>query len=1182
MRTKAVLPNFRISTKLLLLNVMICAAFVLIICVTIFSFTYVWNMLKEVVDKDMGRVISNSQTGRELSKLFTDIDLLNRTFYGNNNDLESERKRLLSTVKSIAENTSDRIIDKPLLSLANHLESFLSQCAVVNTAFHARETIDRETLMDLTKLESMIGEFLVNLTLEGRDTSFVEQQLMLVIGYRESLLQIGKLFAEQRPEHYVTPPEGKTCPVILAIDDLILRLHTITASIPDVAKSGKSLIRKFQKYKEIIRGFNKTMEELGLRRANLNHSKTMSMSAMATIDKKVSGTTKLVNDSIEKTILSSGAAVLMLSIIVIITLGLATTYIIRSNINNPMNVILKGIETFRKGKFETQIELGRKDEWGTIEKAFNNMASDLSRSYDELEQRVNERTAELTNVNKEMVEEIEERKRIEEALQKSEEKYRTILQSIEDNYFELDIAGNFTFFNDATCRLLQYSKDELMGMNNRQYMDKENAKKVFKTFNQIFTTGKPSKGFDYEIIRKDGSKGNIEVATSLIKDSEGQPVGFRGLGRDITEKKQAGEALRESEERYRTILDEIDEGYFEVDLTGTFTFVSDWFLQIAGNSKGSLLKMNNRDYMTPESAKKVLEIFTELFQTGKPVKNVEHEIITTEGEHRIHELSASLMRDREGNPIGFRGTARDVTDRVKVEEALRESEERYRLLFNNAPLGIILILDNSIRFLNRQAIDLVNYSQEDLEQEAGDNFLEFIHPDDRNIIAERYLERLAGEELPPLPPVRIITKNGEIRWVYIYSVTIPLEGKTGLLAYIVDITHQILAEQERKKLEIQFQHVQKAEAIGTLAGSVAHDFNNLLTTISMSAELALIKFVKDNRLRKIIEDIKKATQRGASLTSQLLAFSRRQVIRPNVLGLNEGLRDMGKMLGRLIGEDIELNVVLDPGLWNVKADPGQIDQVIMNLSINARDAMPKGGKLTIETSNVDLKPDYFRNHGVEVLPGPYVMLAVSDTGLGIDKKTESHIFEPFFTTKEKGKGTGLGLSTVYGIVKQSGGYIWVYSEPGQGSTFKVYLPKWEGDSDSGKKEPTPIGEVRGSETVLIVEDDDMLRNLAKKILHLYGYMGLEARDGNDALRVSEEHKGSIQLMVTDVVMPGMSGRELADRIQPLRPDMKILYMSGYTDNAIVHHQVLDPQLAFLQKPFTPEGLAGKAREVLDN
>jgi PAS domain S-box-containing protein len=669
------------------------------------------------------------------------------------------------------------------------------------------------------------------------------------------------------------------------------------------------------------------MEELGFREANLNHSKIMSMSAMASIDKKVSGTTKLVNDSIEKTILSSGAAVLVLSIIVMIILGLTTTYLIRSNINNPMKIILKGIESFRKGKFDTQMEPGRKDEWGTIEKAFNNMASDLSRSYDELEQRVNERTAELTNVNKEMEAEIEERKRIEEALQKSEEKYRTILQSIEDGYFEVDIAGNFTFFNDATCKLLQYSKNELMGMNNRQYMDKENAKKVFKVFNQVYITGKPSKGFDYEIIKKDGSKGHIEVSVSLIKDSEGQSIGFRVLARDITERKQA--------------------------------------------------------------------------------------------------------------------------------------------------------------------------------------------------------------------------------------------------------------EREKKKLEIQFQHVQKMEAIGTLASGVAHDFNNLLTTISMSAELALIKFVKDNRLRTIIEDIKKATQRGASLTSQLLAFSRRQVIRPNVLNLNEGLRDIGKMLERLIGEDIELNVVTDPGLWNVKADPGQIDQVIMNLSINARDAMPKGGKLTIETSNVDLRADYFRDHGVEELPGPYVMLAVSDTGLGIDKKTESHIFEPFFTTKEKGKGTGLGLSTVYGIIKQSGGYIWVYSEPGQGSTFKVYLPKWEGDSDSGKKGLKPIGEVRGSETVLIVEDDDMLRNLAKKILHLYGYMGLEARDGNDALRVSEEYKGSIQLMVTDVVMPEMSGRELADRIQPLRPEMKILYMSGYTDNAIVHHQVLDPHLAFLQKPFTPEGLAGKVREVLD-
>jgi len=512
------------------------------------------------------------------------------------------------------------------------------------------------------------------------------------------------------------------------------------------------------------------------------------------------------------------------------------------------------------------------------------------------------------------------RRQAEKKLNRSEEQYRTILQDLDDSYFEVDLAGNMTFFNDATCRTLGYTEDELMGMNNRSYMDKENAEKVSQAFSKIYTTGIPSKGFDYEIIKKDGSKRTIEIAVSLIKDSGGQRIGFKAICRDIT---------------------------------------------------------------------------------------------------------------------------------------------------------------------------------------------------------------------------------------------------------------------ERKTLEAQLHQSQKMEAIGTLAGGVAHDFNNLLTTILGYADFALSSIDKDNPLYGDIEEIKEAGNRAVSLTSQLLAFSRKQIIQPKILDLNEGIQEIEKMLRRLIGENIELHTTLESGLRMVHADPGQIDQVTMNLAVNARDAMPQGGKLIIETANVDLTSDYFRDRGLDDRQGPYVMLAVSDTGIGMDEETQAHIFEPFFTTKALGKGTGLGLSTVYGIVKQSGGFIWAYSEPGQGTAFKIYFPEVRGKATQKKEEYAGIETLNGSETVLVVEDDDLLRKMAEKVLRHYGYEVLIAQDGREALSLSTNHNGLIHIMVTDVVMPGMSGREVAEHLQPLRSEMQVLYMSGYTDKVIVSQQVLDPETDFLQKPFAPEDLVRRIREILD-
>ena len=373
---------------------------------------------------------------------------------------------------------------------------------------------------------------------------------------------------------------------------------------------------------------------------------------------------------------------------------------------------------------------------------------------------------------------------------------------------------------------------------------------------------------------------------------------------------------------------------------------------------------------------------------------------------------------------------------------------------------------------------------------------------------------------------------------------------------------------------------QRMEAIGRLASGLAHDFNNLLTAILGQCDLLLRRLPGDAPARKGLEEIRTAGDRAAGLTRQLLAYSRRQVLKPQVIDLNSSVTSMVPMLRSLIGETIELNPALQADLGRVEADPSQIEQIIMNLVVNARDSMPRGGRVDVETSNADLDATFARRH-VPTRPGRYVMLAVSDTGSGMDKATRAHIFEPFFTTKQLGKGTGLGLATVYGIVKQSDGYIWVYSEPGMGSTFRIYLPRVKADIASESAREAPAPPARGSETVLVVEDDRTVRSLAVEMLRLNGYAVLQAQDGREALDLVRRHGQPIHLLLTDVVMPEMSGRELARSIAGLEPGIGVLYMSGYTDGVIAHHGVLDAGVAYIQKPFTADSLARKVREALD-
>jgi PAS domain S-box-containing protein len=526
------------------------------------------------------------------------------------------------------------------------------------------------------------------------------------------------------------------------------------------------------------------------------------------------------------------------------------------------------------------------------------------------------------------------------------------------------------------------------------------------------------------------------------------------------------------------------------------------------------------------------------------------------------------LYDAQGEYEGVLGIATDITERHRAEEAMRASETRYRLMFDNSPLPKWLYDAETLRFLdvNEAAVREYGYSR--------DEFLTMTIKDIRPPAdVPALLEAERGANVTPKFGVwRLRKKSGEIIQVEITKHTFTLGDRACRLAVGRDVT-------ERLRLEEQLRQSQKMEAVGRLAGGVAHDFNNMLSVILSYASLLLGDMKPGEPMRDDLEEIQKAGERAAALTRQLLMFSRQQVLEPKVLDLNEVLASMDKMLQRILGADVDLLSLPSQPLGRVRIDPSSVEQVIMNLVVNARDAMPTGGKLTMETDNVVLDDAYARAH-LGVKPGPHVMLAVSDTGTGIDKETLARIFEPFFTTKESGKGTGLGLSTVFGIVQQSGGSVWVYSEVGQGTTFKIYLPQIDAAVDSTHSIAPPIT-LRGSETILLVEDDDQVRAVARDILRRNGYNVIEARNAGEALLHSERHPTTIHLLLSDVVMPQMSGPELAKRLAASRPEMRVLCMSGYTDDSIVRHGVIEAHLAYLQKPITPESLTTRVREVLD-
>ena len=670
-----------------------------------------------------------------------------------------------------------------------------------------------------------------------------------------------------------------------------------------------------------------------------------------------------------------------------------------------------------------------------------------------------------------------------------------------------------------------------------------------------------------EALRRASNELEIRVQERTAAELE---TAVSNLRSEVVERKRAVGALAASEQSYKVLFESIPHPMWVYDVeTLAFLAVNDAAVAHYGYSPEEFLSMTILDIGPPDEIPVVLNA----------VRALSPEDATTQVFRRHRRRDGTLIDvediSREVVLGGRRARlvlATDITNRKRQEEALQESEERYRTVTESTADTIITIdEDSTILFVNRAAEQAFGYTT----QEMLGQKLTMLIPEHLKSVHQAGVARYVA------PGKHIVWAATELIGLHKTGREIPLEvsfgefmrkGRRFRTGIVRDNT-------EREQLHSHLRQSQKMEAIGQLAGGVAHDFNNLLTVISGYCELALTAADIDHKLRHHLDQISEAGKRAKLLVAQLLAFSRKQVLQPRVLDLNEVVASTHEMLRRLIGEDIDLVSIPRPGLGHVLADAGQIEQLILNLSVNARDAMPTGGKLTIETDNVELDEDYARTHA-EVFPGRYVLVAVSDTGYGMDAATRARIFEPFFTTKRLGKGTGLGLSTVYGIVKQSDGHIWLYSEIGKGTTFKVYLPRVDEPVETNQALIEHPESLRGSETLLLAEDEAAVRRLARSVLEMYGYNVLEAASGAEAIELLKQ-TAHIALLITDVVMPQMSGKELAATAGTVSPKIRVLYLSGYAENAIVHHGVLEEGVSFLAKPFTREGLARKVREALD-
>jgi PAS domain S-box-containing protein len=773
---------------------------------------------------------------------------------------------------------------------------------------------------------------------------------------------------------------------------------------------------------------------------------------------------------------------------------------------------------------------------------------------------------------------ISEFKRMSEGLRASELQYRSLFETASDMIGSMSPDGIFTAINPAFEAILGWAANDWIGKSFELLIHPNDLEATRTLVRHVVEDGVPAKALT-RVVSRSGALVTLE-STVTPQFLDRSVTGLLIIARDVTERirqeekaQLADEALRESEERYRIVTETVSDAILALDPQSYILFTNPAVKNVFGYEPAEIIGRQVTDLMPERMRPQHSGGMKQYLLTNK--KRIPWEVVELTGLHkngREVPIEVSFAESVGKSGRLFIGIVRDISERRKAEETLKHSEEKFRTLFEESRDTIFISSpDGTILDLNPAGVEMFGYSdkQEILSLDIAQSL--FVNPEDRKL----YRQTLESNGF--VKNYELLMKRKDGRKIWVLETSSAVRDKDGRIVTYRgtnrDVTHL-------KLLQEQLLHSQKMETIGRLAGGVAHDFNNILMAVSGYCELLLMKMPQTEPLRSDVQEILKAQRQGASLTRQLLAFSRKQILEPKVFDLNVTVSNLENMLQRLIGEDIELTIVTSRNAAMVEADPGQIEQVIMNLAVNSRDAMPRGGRLTIEVSDAELDEEYVREH-MDAKPGPHVTLSVTDTGHGMDHETLSHVFEPFFTTKEKEKGTGLGLATVYGIVTQSHGSITAYSEPGQGTMFRIYLPRVR-VAGKGAAAEQPAGALAGgSEIILLVDDNEIIRSALGELLKMQGYSILLAGDGKEALEVARKHAGHIDLLVTDVVMPGMSGRELAEQLATERAGIKVLYMSGYTDDAVLRHGILDSGSAFLQKPAPMNTLLRKIRELLD-
>jgi len=774
---------------------------------------------------------------------------------------------------------------------------------------------------------------------------------------------------------------------------------------------------------------------------------------------------------------------------------------------------------------------------------------------------------------------ITERKLMEEALRQSEASLGRAQEIAHLGNWDQNLVTGELSWSDEIYRIFGFAPQELAPTADFFFrcVHPDDVELVRQAVEAAWRQRRPYH-IDHRIVRPDGSERIVHEQAEISFDELGNPVRMIGTVQDITERKRAEEALHESEERFRTTFTYAVTGMAQAGLGGRFLQVNPSLCEMLGYSEQELLSLHFQDITHPDDLASSLELVRQLLAGQTDSFQMEKRYLHKDGHVVWGQLSVSLVRDARGRPLQSVVEIQDITERKRVEEELRKSEERYRDLFENAN-DILYTHDLRGNFtsINKAGERLCGYPR---DETLKLNIAQIVAPECLSQVRENLADKLSSGLEATTYELEVICKDGSRLPVEVHTRLIYEAGRpVGVQGIARDISERKQAEAEHHRLEEQLFQAQKMESIGTLAGGVAHDFNNLLTAILGNTQLALARLKPEDLLHRRLLEIAKAANRASSLTSQLLAFSRRQRLERKHIDLNDTLGDFMKMLRRIIGADVELSLQVAPNLSSVFADPTQIEQVVMNLAVNARDAMPGGGRISIETHSVRLDEAFCHEHPW-AKPGSYVQLAVSDTGCGMDAETRQRIFEPFFTTKEVGKGTGLGLAVVYGIIQQHDGLIHVQSAEGRGTTFKIYLPATKQAATAEPLEAQPA--LRGGrETILVVEDEESLRELIQEVLGGLGYNVLLARDGKEAVELYAAHHEQVALAVLDLVMPRMGGQEAYERMRERGGKLPVIFMTGYSVEVARSQFLTEAGATLMQKPYSMNELGRKVREALD-